>query len=464
MYFSRRKFLCGATAAAFNAGAFVRALGETAQAASTTNTIVIVYDLNGGNDGFNTIVPLTGSTAIAKQNSAYATLRSNIALSTASIQAAGTNFDATPSAVGMGSTYGFNPVMTSFRSLYAQGKVAIVSGVGVPANVPNRSSHQQGSFYWATGAIDYSAPNVGWAGIAIDQLNITNSFSPLVSVNGNLPTVLRAQKTVPLVVGGDLGSFNANTGPLSKSAGIGAIQANDAYATAPISSEYARSIGSQTTGDIAAVQAYAKAVNPDSLGGGPLSPAYPASANFAPYQTNFDGTTTYSITKTKLAQIARLIIAGAPTRAYYLMHNPGYFDTHSAQLPRQGNLLQEFSEATSEFYAYLRMYNKSSNVIIMTTGDFGRTPWANGNAGTDHGTSTFHFVIGDPVKGGMYSTNIYPDLTPGLSGGYVNVDIDFRYYLSAVIQSFGVDPQTVLGTSAFTNLAGAGANLGRMIA
>ncbi len=462
--FSRQKFLCGATVTAFSAGTFVRMLGKAAEAASSTNTIVVVYDFNGGNDGFNTIVPLTGSPAIAQQNALYNKLRSNIAIPISAIESAQTYFDATPSPVGTGSTYGFNPIMTAFRSFYAQGKVAIVSGVGVPANVPNRTSHQQGSFYWATGSTNYSSPNLGWAGLAVDQTNPSGSFSPLVSVTGFLPTVLRAQKAVPLVTGGDLGSFNANTGPLSNQSGVGSISANDAYATASLSSEYARAIGGQTTADIAAVQSYAKAVNPDSVGGGPMTSSYPLTPQYAPYQMNFDGTTTYSITKTKLAQVARMILAGAPTRAYYLMHNPGYFDTHSAQLSRQGSLLQEFSEATSEFITYLRNYNASSNVIVMTVGDFGRTLWSNGSAGTDHGTSTFHFIMGDPVKGGLYSTNVYPDFSPGTSGGYAAIDVDFRYYLSAVIQYLGVDPETVLGTSAFTNLAGAGANLGTIIA
>jgi len=126
-------------------------------------------------------------------------------------------------------------------------------------------------------------------------------------------------------------------------------------------------------------------------------------------------------------------------------------------------LLQEFSEAVSEFYAYLKGLNASSNVIIMTTSEFGRLPYSNASAGTDHGTASFHFVIGDNANGGLYGTEIYPNLSPGLSGNYVGVDIDFRYYLSAVMQYLGVDPAVVMGTSSFTNLSGAGANLGSLI-
>jgi uncharacterized protein (DUF1501 family) len=93
-----------------------------------------------------------------------------------------------------------------------------------------------------------------------------------------------------------------------------------------------------------------------------------------------------------------------------IMHNLRYFDTHASQLTRQAALLQEFSEAVPEFIEYLRQYDASTNLIVMTTGDFGRTPWSNGSQGTDHGTSTFHFILGDSVNGGMYRP--YADLTP----------------------------------------------------
>ena len=36
----------------------------------------------------------------------------------------------------------------------------------------------------------------------------------------------------------------------------------------------------------------------------------------------------------------------------------------------------------------------------MTISDFGRRPYSNSSAGTDHGTATMHFLIGDPVAGG----------------------------------------------------------------
>ena len=74
MYISRRRFLCGAAALSINIPVFLRAVMREADAA--TNTILIVIQQQGGNDGFNMIIP-TDSVS----ESAYQTHRSQIALS-----------------------------------------------------------------------------------------------------------------------------------------------------------------------------------------------------------------------------------------------------------------------------------------------------------------------------------------------------------------------------------------------
>jgi uncharacterized protein (DUF1501 family) len=282
---------------------------------------------------------------------------------------------------------------------------------------------------------------------------------------GGTPIAMIGAKTSPLVVGGDLQNFQVNTGNAGGTNGNIALTGTDAYATTSTSSEFARSLAAQTTSYVTTVQNYAKAVNPDSVGGGPLSSDYPVTSAYPPYNLSitYPGKATQtSGVKVQLAQVARLILGGAPARSYYVRQ--GGYDTHSSEVAQQPLLLQEFSEAVSEFYAYLKGLSASSNVILMTTSEFGRLPFSNASAGTDHGTANFHFVIGDNANGGLYGTEIYPNLSPGLTGNYIAVDIDFRYYLSAVMQYLGVDPEIVMGTSAFTNLSAAGANLGSLIA
>ena len=460
MIFNRREFLCGSSAMAFSSSAFMRMLAKPAEAA-TGKTIVIVYEFQGGNDGFNMVIPLD-----ATNSADYYKLRSNIAVANSAIETAQTYFDATPSAVGTGSTYAFNPVMTELRSLYAQGRVAVLSGIGLLPSVPNRDSHQEGQYYWASGSVsDDSTADLGWIGQTFDTIGATpGAIAPMVAVNGSLPIAMIGAKTSPLVVGGDLGGFQVNTGYAGTTAGDRSIFGNDAYATTSMSSEFARSVANQTTNAISIVQSYAKAVNPDQVGGGPLSGQYPVTPAYPAYNlmiTYPGGTPKTSYVKIQLAQIARLILAGAPTRGYYVRQ--GGYDTHSSEVAQQPLLLQEFSEAVSEFYAYMKAQSASSNVIIMTTSEFGRLPFSNASAGTDHGSASFHYIIGDPVVGGLYGTEIYPSLAPGLTGGYVGVDIDFRYHLSIGMQYLGVDPETVLGTAAFNTLSTAGANLQNII-
>jgi uncharacterized protein (DUF1501 family) len=463
--FSRRKFLCGATAVTMSSPAFMAALRANAYAAS--NTILVVFELNGGNDAFNMVIPWdTNGYGVYQSN------RANIAISSAAVidPAVGSNFDATPSAPGSGTTFAFNPTMSAtattnnLRWLYGQGRVAVVMGLGLPANAVSRDGHQQAQFYWQTAGINnLGTTNLGWTGLAFDQFSATGSLPPLMTVDGSNQIAFHGAKNSPLVTNGDLSHFapsypgqlagnntNLNFGPTGSASGLIALNANDAYATAAAPSEYTRTIGTQTTGYVSAVQAIASAQ--------PLSD----------YAVTYAGNN--SSVKSQFKQIARMIIAGASTRAYYLRQ--GGYDNHSAQNAAQPALLGEFSESVTEFYTYLKAKNASSNVVIMTISDFGRRPYSNSSAGTDHGTATIHMMIGDKVAGGTYyhsgaqgvmSTG-YPNITKSAldNNGDVYVSIDYRYYLSAALQWLGADPTPIVGSS-FVSTAAAGANLNAIL-
>jgi uncharacterized protein (DUF1501 family) len=306
--FSRRKFLCGATAVTMSTPAFMSALTKNAYAAS--NSILIVYELNGGNDAFNMVIPwdTTG-------NGAYQTARANIALSSAAVMAAGSNFDATPSATGNGTSFAFNPTMSSttatnnLRWLYGQGKVAVVMGLGLPANAVSRDGHQQAQFYWQTAGINnVGTTNLGWTGLAFDQFTATGTLPPMVTLDGSNQVAFHGSKNLPLVVSGDIAGFrpsypsqlsgnntNLNFGPAGTASGLIALNTNNGYATAAAPAEYTRSIGNQTTSYVNVVQTIATAQ--------PLSD----------YVLTYNGNA--SSMKSQFKQIARMILGGASTRA-----------------------------------------------------------------------------------------------------------------------------------------------------
>ena len=463
--FSRRRFLCGATAVTMSSPAFMAALTKNAYAA--TNSILVVYELNGGNDSFNMVIPWD-----TNGYNAYQTDRANIAITTSAVidPAVGSNFDATPSPTGNGTTFAFNPKMSSttatnnLRWLYGQGKVALIMGTGLPANAVSRDGHQQAQFYWQTAGINnVGTTNLGWTGLAFDQMSASGSLPSMVTVDGSNQVAFRGSKNTPLVVNGDIGNFkpsypsqlsanntNLNYGPTGTASGLIALNANNGYPTAAAPAEFTRSIGLQTTSYVNVVQGIASAQ--------PL----------ADYVTTYNGTT--SGVKSQFKQIARMILGGASTRAYYLRQ--GGYDTHSAQNASQPALLGEFSEGVTEFYTYLKAKSASSNVTIMTISDFGRRPLSNSSAGTDHGTATMHFMIGDPVTGGTYfnagaqgvMATGYPNLATGSldSNGNVYVSIDYRYYLSAALQWLGADPTPIVG-AAFVNTTGANASLNKIL-
>ena len=149
--------------------------------------------------------------------------------------------------------------------------------------------------------------------------------------------------------------------------------------------------------------------------------------------------------RSQLKQIARLIQAGAPSRAYFA--SQGGYDTHSSQqnANSQPGLLADLSGAINDFYGYLAANGLSKNVAIMTYSDFGRRVQANSTAGTDHGTASVHFIVGDPVKPGVYGA--YPDLTKLDANGNPLIAVDFRNYISDMVQALGADPTNIVGST-----------------
>jgi uncharacterized protein (DUF1501 family) len=419
--FSRRRFLCGASAATFGMPAFLRSI--SAQAASNTILVSILQD--GGCDGLNTVVPL-------QQYGVYAGLRQvpggagTLAVLQTDIQAAKTAFDtnvATPS--DSATTFAFHPKMTALRSLYGRGKVAVLLGVGIPPDDQNRTSHEVGKFDWATASINkLGYANAGWLGQAFDAIGGAGAIPPAVSVNYQSPTIMQGNKTAPLVLGGDISQFSvpSGSGGTDETARLAALQTNNGYALQATAGEFARALSLATISYVGAVQGYAAAA--PGTGYGAIG---------------------RSGLKAQLLQVARMIKAGAPSRAYFA--SQGGYDTHSQQ-NSPGNhpdLVGELSDAVSQFYAYLAANALSQNVIVMTYTDFGRRVQANSTAGTDHGTASVAFIVGDRVRGGVYGQ--YPNLSKLDDDGDPVITVDFRNHISDLVGALGADPTPIVGAT-----------------
>jgi uncharacterized protein (DUF1501 family) len=143
----------------------------------------------------------------------------------------------------------------------------------------------------------------------------------------------------------------------------------------------------------------------------------------------------------QLDLVAKLIVAGAPTRTWSV--SLGGFDTHANEANAQSALLGSVSYSVSRFLSQLRGSGRSSDVTVLIYSEFGRRVKANASQGTDHGTSGPVFVIGDRINGGMYGDQ--PSLSK-LVDGDLAVTTDFRdIYASVLERELKADPAQILG-------------------
>jgi uncharacterized protein (DUF1501 family) len=124
----------------------------------------------------------------------------------------------------------------------------------------------------------------------------------------------------------------------------------------------------------------------------------------------------------QLKQVALLIkactdpVAGINMKRQIFFTQIGGFDTHSAQIGGQGNLLTQISQAINAFYAATVELGLADKVTLFTMSDFSRTLQPSGigaaQVGTDHAWGNNHLILGGAVLGNtIYGT--YPNLAPG---------------------------------------------------
>jgi uncharacterized protein (DUF1501 family) len=142
----------------------------------------------------------------------------------------------------------------------------------------------------------------------------------------------------------------------------------------------------------------------------------------------------------QLDLVAKLIVAGAPTRAWSV--SLGGFDTHANEADAQSALLGSVSQSITRFLSSLKSSGRASDVTVVVYSEFGRRVQANASDGTDHGTSGPVFVIGDRINGGMYGDQ--PSLNK-LVDGDLAVTTDFRDIYASVLQNdLKADPAQIL--------------------
>lgn len=353
--------------------------------------ILVVINMQGGNDGLNTLVPFG-----AQQ---YYRYRPTLGIAPGDV-------------LHLSDRVGFNPALRSLKALYDAGQVAVVQGAGYPR--PDHS-HFRSTEIWQTAAPD-RYETTGWLGRYLDGANLPreNLFNA-VAIAQVLPEALIARSTdvpaIPQVRGYGLQSDRMP----AERAGFASV-ARDARLP----------FGSPYLAKVAEIEDHAErgaAELPKLLAGYKTDASYPATP-----------------LGRSLALAAQIAGSRLGTRVLYVQH--GSFDTHVSQKATQDRLLQEMSDAIAAFYADLAAHGNDKRVLTMTFSEFGRRVAENANRGTDHGEAAPMFLIGGGVKGGLYGE--YPSLDD-LDNGDLRYSVDFRSVYATIVEKwFGIPSRAVV--------------------
>ncbi len=363
-------------------------------APGATRTLVVVQ-LTGGNDGLNTVIPYS--------NDAYRKNRPTLAQPDNQI-------------LRLTDDIALHPSMTGMKALFDKKQLAIVQGVGYPN--PNRS-HFRSMEIWQTAAPDRMGTE-GWVGRYLDAIR-SGRTSPLTGINiGNEANeaLQSAHAAVPTIQG--LANFGVvfphNGDGDVRTAALKSVQMGDT--NTPYGALF-----QQTAADT-----YESA---DKIQAGIKK--YHSSVQ---YPTGGFGT--------GLQEVASLIAADLGTRVFYVSFGGGSFDTHTNQARRHVQLLTQLSDGLAAFQSDLDQMGKADQVVTVCFSEFGRRVHENAGGGTDHGTASEMFIVGQPVKGGLYGQ--YPSLTD-LDQGDLKFTTDFRsVYATLIDRWLGSHSEAVLGS------------------
>jgi uncharacterized protein (DUF1501 family) len=381
-----------------------------------SDMILVTIYLQGGNDGLNTVVPLG-------QYSDYYKLRTpadpppGLNMAYAESDLALLAFNSNPATPPLQSTdYAFAPSMLAMRDLYTTGNLAVIAGVSLPLAEINSLSHANATMDWFTGQINIGVVEPpGWLGLTLDGA-AAGTLGATASLSGSTQ-LLVGNAAEGLVINPPMDYFGISYGVSDDTKKLQGAFTKIGVLPALSPTGLADQATLQTAlTDISAVHTIAKQEKATS---------YPLES-WLDYQ---------------LRDIGRLIVGGAGIRGYFA--SIGSFDTHYQQELYHPTLLSQLSQSLVNFYEYLAAAGATKNVVIATISDFGRTPHANLDFGSDHGAGTVSFVFGDMVKGGVYGT--YPSLKQFDPNGNLKLQVDFRNVLSDLIVGMGGNPAPILG-------------------
>jgi uncharacterized protein (DUF1501 family) len=362
--------------------------------AGPNDGVLIVIGMFGGNDGLNTVVPINDQLYYGQHRGLAIRPENTLPIDSAT---------------------GLNAELTVFKRFWDAGQLAIVEGVGYPN--PDLS-HFNSMAKWMAGS-PTGIPTSGWLGRWLDgHLGGAKNLYAAASIGQSVPLHLvgRVQRGTAVPAGRPAFGASTDAGSQKVYAALRRLGQGDA-------ATWRGRVGGAMIDQLDLATRLAPLIPPDDqLSDQPLV--------------------------AEMEVMARLVNANLGLRV--LGAGWGDFDSHAGQPNQHSTRMRELNAAVTRFFQVLSPA-WASRVTIMTFSEFGRTSWSNDGAGTDHGTSAPHFVLGANVRGGRYGQR--PSLAGLQRWDRMPFHVDFRDYYGSLIDGWlGGGASEVLGGHAIRDL------------
>lgn len=358
---------------------------------ATNGKILVLIQLDGGNDGLNTLIPLDMYSNLAKA-------RPEVILPENKI-------------ITLTEKQGIHPSMPEVKNLFDEGKFMFVQNVGYPQ--PNLS-HFRSKEIMLSASDSQTVISSGWFGRYLESLH--------PQYPENYPSL---ENPHPLAI--TIGSSNSPTcqGDITS---LGVVLQK-------LSTSYESQSGEQTFPDTAYgyeleyvtqimknTEKYLEVVSNAADLSESISTYWPENNSLAD----------------KLKIVARLVAGGLNTPIYVV--NLGGFDTHANQVVpgetdtgKHADLMKKVSEAVYAFQDELKLQNREDDVIGLVYSEFGRRISSNKSNGTDHGAAYPMMLFGSKINPVIYGENpVIPDAVEPKAN--LEMDTDFRSVYASILK------------------------------
>ena len=384
------------------------AVNSAQVATGNDSPILVILQMAGGNDGLNTVVPFA--------NDHYFRARPRLAHKPGAV-------------LKLSDEIGLHPALTGFQSLFGQGHLSIVQGVGYPN--PNRS-HFRSTEIWQTASDSKKIEKYGWVGRYFD--NCCKGADPTVGVNvgRQMPQAFAAKNPVGISLDNPENYRLVGVDPTD---GTDPAELSLREMNRPeMDSDAGADANSGDTIGAVAGKAHVGGSVLDYLERTALD-AQVSSEKIREISRKFANHATYPASQlgNGMKLVARLIGGALPTRIFYV--SQGGYDTHTNQAGPQARLLQDLGDSVTAFVEDLKAQGNFERVLLMTFSEFGRRVAENASGGTDHGAAAPMFLLGSRVQAGLLGQ--YPSLAPeDMLNGDLKYNVDFRCVYAGVLEKW----------------------------